>query len=426
MREKDFPILKKKINGHPLVYLDNAATTQKPSAVIESVSSFYKNQNANPHRGIHSLSREATELYENARDKVQKFIGAGSREEIIFTSSATEAINLVANSWGQTNIKRGDEIVLTEMEHHSNLVPWQMLAKSKGAKLKFIPFHNSPNPSYLKRGTKKEKAPSLNLREGKGELDLSKLDKLITKKTKLLSLVHVSNFLGTINPIEKIIKAARKAGAKVLIDGAQAGGHLKIDVRKLNCDFYVLSGHKMYGPTGIGVLYGKKELLSKMPPYQFGGHMIKKVGFDRTTFADLPYKFEAGTMPVAQAVGLGTAVDYLNALGIDRIRNYESGIMKKAFVALSGISGVRIYGPDIKKRGPIISFNVIGVPAHDLASILDDHGVAIRTGHHCAMPTHAKFGLTASARVSFALYNEKKDIQQLIKGIKDAKARFNL
>ena len=425
MSNLDFPILRRKINGKPLIYLDNASTAQKPRRVIEAISDFYKFNNANIHRGIHTLSQEATKMYEAGRDKVQKFINAGSREEIIFTSGATEAINLVVWTWGHENIRRRDEILLTEMEHHSNIVPWQMLAKKKQVKIKYAPI-----------------APD-------GRLKLSAFISLITHKTKILSLTHISNVLGTINPIEKIIKIAHSRGAKVLIDGAQAGGHIKIDVQKLNADFYVLSGHKMYGPTGVGVLYGKKDLLMEMPPYQTGGHMIKRVTFEEATWNDLPWKFEAGTANIAEVIGLGAAIEFLNSPSltlptrgrerkkitkfpsldgrgkgrvIETIEQYEQKLTAYSLRLLSQIPGLTIYGPrDAKDRIGVISFNLKNIPPHDLASILDEQGIAIRTGHHCAMPLHQKLGIESSARVSLAIYNTKGDIDRLIDGLNHAR-----
>ncbi|MBI4050535.1 MAG: cysteine desulfurase [Candidatus Doudnabacteria bacterium] len=426
MLSKQFPILNRKIKGRRLVYLDNASTAQKPRAVIETISDFYQKHNANIHRGIHTLSQEATTLYEGARDKIKKFINAKSREEIIFTSGATESINLVVWTWGHRNIKRGDEILLTEMEHHSNLVPWQMLAKKKRAELKFIPI----TKSY--------------------ELKAKSLIYLITSRTKIVSLTQVSNVLGTINPVGKIIKAAHAKGAKVLIDGAQAGGHIPIDVQKLGCDFYVLSGHKMYGPTGVGVLYGRRELLEKMPPYQTGGHMIKRVSLDpgsspghrrklRLAWNALPYKFEAGTANIAEVIGLGTAVNFLTPLihkrgtpslkvreGGGELLKHEKKLTDYALKRLRKIPGLTIYGPQTAKdRIGIISFNLKVVPPHDLASILDQQGIAIRTGHHCAMPLHEKLGVESTARISLALYNTKEDIDKLIEGIKNAHRVFS-
>lgn len=406
--------MSRRINGHKLTYLDNASTSQKPRPVIEAVSDFYKLHNANIHRGIHTLSQEATQMYEGARDKVRQFINARAREEIIFTSGATESINLAVWTWGHENIHRGDEILLSEMEHHSNIVPWQVLAKKKGARVKYIPVRIS----LPRRGEGPRE------RSNYGRLDLRNLDNLITNRTKIVSLCHISNVLGTVNPVEKIIKAIRqrRTSAKILIDGAQAGGHLKIDVQKLNCDFYVLSGHKMYGPTGVGILYGKKGLLEKMPPYQTGGHMIKTVNLESSTWADLPHKFEAGTASIAEVVGLGAAIDFLfPLLSHSALSKYESRLTAYALKGLRKVPGLTIYGPkDNKDRIGVISFNLKGIPPHDLASILDEQGIAIRTGHHCAMPLHQKLGIESSARVSFAIYNSKADVDKLINSIKRA------
>ncbi len=403
MLEKHFPILGRKINGQGLVYIDNASTTQKPREVIEAILDFYLNHNANIHRGIHTLSQEATKLYETARDKVQKFINARFREEIIFTHGATESINLVVWTWGHENIHRGDEILLSEMEHHSNLVPWQMLAKKKGAKLKFIPI----SKSY--------------------KLEARSFNKLVTKKTKIVALTHVSNVLGTVNPVEKIAKIAHKKGAVVLLDGAQAGGHIPIDVQKLGCDFYVLSGHKMYGPTGVGVLYGRRDILQKMPPYQTGGHMIGSVDWYNSTWNDIPFKFEAGTANIAEVIGLGAAVDFLQKTGTQKIRNYESKITNYALKKLKNIPGLTVYGSRTgKNRIGVISFNLKNIPPHDLASILDKKGIAIRTGHHCTMPLHRKLEVEATARASFGIYNTKKDIDKLIAAIEYAKQVFRV
>lgn len=451
MRETNFPILKRRINGRRLVYLDNASTTQKPRAVIAAISGYYEKHNANIHRGIHTLSQEATSLYEGARDKVQKFINAQAREEIIFTRGATESINLVVWTWGHENINRGDEILLSEMEHHSNLVPWQILARKKGTKLKFIPVHQlttSPHPSPDLGRVPRRQERSNHI----GRLDLRNLNKLLTRRTKIVALTHVSNVLGTVNPVEKIIKAAHRRGAKVLIDGAQAGGHVKIDVQKIGCDFYVLSGHKMYGPTGVGVLYGKKQLLEKMPPYQAGGHMIRKVDWQKSTWNELPYKFEAGTASIAEVIGLGAAVDFLNSplpnpprqgegnkkkfpsldgrgkgRVIDAIEQRESQLTTYALKKLEKIPGLTIYGPkDIKDRIGVISFTLPDIPAHDLASILDSQGIAIRAGHHCAMPLHQKFGVEGTARVSLAVYNTKEDIDRFINVLLFAKRKLSL
>lgn len=390
----EFPILKRKINGKQLVYLDNASTTQKPQSVIRAMTDFYARHNANVHRGIYKLSQEATQMYEGARDKMRDFINAKSRDEIIFTSGATEAINLVVWTWGHENIKRGDEILLTEMEHHSNLVPWQALVKKKGARLRFIPI------------------------AADHRLQIADLNKLITKKTKIVALNHVSNVLGTINPVEKIVRAAHKKGAVVLVDGAQAGGHIKIDVQKLAADFYVLSGHKMYGPTGVGILYGRREFLENMPPYQYGGEMVRSVDWQTAIWAELPYKFEAGTMPIAEVVGLGAAIDYVS----EKLKTQsEKQITDYTLKQLKKVPGLTVHGPQSgKDRIGVISFTLKGVPAHDLASILDERGIAIRAGHHCAIPLHEKLGMAATARVSLGVYNTKRDIDEVIAGIKRA------
>src|SRR3989338_1240096 len=433
MLENQFPILKRKIRGHRLVYLDNAATTQKPVVVLEAMDEYYRKHNANIHRGIHTLSIEATDMYDGARDKVQKFLNAAAREEIVFTGGGTEANNLVVWTWGHENIHRGDEILLTEMEHHSNLVPWQELARKKGAKIKFIPVTppqlSSPtkgggisSKSFPPPGGEELPARSAGGKEG-GTLDLSNLNRLLTRKTKIVSLVHSSNFLGTVNPIEKIVKAARKVCALTLIDGAQAGAHERIDVRRIGCDFYVLSGHKMYGPTGVGVLYGKKSILESMPPYQTGGHMIEEVDYERATWNVLPWKFEAGTAKIAEVIGLGAAIDFLNKTGLKKIRSYESKITNYALKKLKDIPGIMIYGP--QKRVPVIAFTSKAVPAHDLASLLDGRGVAVRTGHHCTMQLHRKLGIQSSARASFVLYNTKADVDALTDAVKFAIAKFH-
>jgi cysteine desulfurase/selenocysteine lyase len=403
MFERKFPILKRKIHGHRLAYLDSASTTQKPREVIDAMSDYYENHNANIHRGIHTLSQEATAKYEGVRDKVKKFINATSREEIIFTSGATAALNLIAATWGEQNIKRGDEILLTEMEHHSNLVPWQIIARKKGAKLKFIPISEAYS------------------------LQLATLQRLVTSRTKIVALTHISNVLGTINELSEISQAAHRHGAIVVADGAQAGGHLPIDVQKLGADFYVLAGHKMYGPTGIGVLYGRRELLEKMPPYQTGGHMVRSVSWQAATWSDLPGKFEAGTANIAEVIGLGAAIDFLSSVGWGKIARHEQNLTSDALDKLQKIPGLKIYGPTrAQNRIGVISFTLRDVPPHDLASILDEQDIAIRTGHHCAMPLHTRLGIESSARVSFGLHNSKKDIDELIRGIQHARRIFQL
>lgn len=397
MNSRQFPIFERKIRGNPLVYLDNAATTQKPRVVIEAMSEYYSRHNANVHRGVHTLAQEATRLFELTRDKVQKFINAKSREEIVFTRGATESLNLVAATWGEENIGPGDEIVLTEMEHHSNLVPWQRLVKKKRAKLRFISIDEN------------------------GRLDSRSISRLIRRGVKLVSVMHASNVLGTINHVRAIARRAHAVGAKMVVDGAQAGAHLPIDVQKLNCDFYVLAGHKMYGPTGVGVLYGKKDLLENMPPYESGGHMIRTVSLMNATWNDPPGKFEAGTPSVAEVVGLGAAVDFINKSGEKKLYRHEEQLLKYALQKLLKIDGLTLYGPkEGTDRLGVFSFTVAGVPPHDLATILDDRGIAVRTGHHCAMPLHSKLGAESTARASLAGYNTKKDIDELVRGIREA------
>src|SRR3989344_2601011 len=399
---KDFSILNQKINGKPLVYFDNAATAQKPKQVIEAVSNFYKTGNANIHRGIHTLSEIATADFEKTREKAAKFIKANDSSEIIFTRNATESINLVAHSWGGNNIKKGDEILLTQMEHHANIVPWQILAKEVGAIIKYIPITKN------------------------GELDLKILPKLLNKKTKLVGLVHTSNVLGTINPVEKIARMAKKIGAAVLIDGAQSVPNMPVDVKKLGCDFFVFSSHKMMGPSGVGVLWAKKGLLEIMPPFLGGGEMIKQVSFDKMPeFNEVPQKFEAGTPNIEGVIGLGAAADYLNRIGINRIRKYERELTAYALKKFSALNGVRIYGPKAaRKRVGVICFNLGKIHAHDLASFLDEEGIAIRSGHHCAMPLMKVLGIPACARISFSAYNTKEEIDYFIKALEKIYVRF--
>lgn len=393
----DFPILGQKMNGQRLVYLDNAATTQKPRSVIDTISEFYEKYNANTHRGIYQLSENATTLYEEAREKVRAFIGAEKTEEIIFTRGATEAINLVAYSWGRKNIEKGDEILLTEMEHHSNIVPWQLLAREKSAVLKFIPVDES------------------------GKLKLDNIDQYFTKRTKLLAMIQVSNVLGIVNPIKEIIAKAHTNNIPVLLDGAQSAPHMAVDVKEMDCDFFALSGHKMLAPTGVGVLYVREDVLEEMPPFQSGGSMIREVTMEETQFEDLPIKFEAGTMPIAQVVGLGAAIDYLNSVGMDNIWKHEQEIVNYALDQVRAIKGVTVYGPKEKiERSGVVSFAIDGVHPHDTASILDEAGVAIRAGHHCAQPLLRALGTEATARASFYLYNDQKDVDQLVEAIHQA------
>jgi cysteine desulfurase/selenocysteine lyase len=398
----DFPILDREVRpGVPLVYLDSAATSQKPRVVIDAMNDYYRRSNANVHRGIHQLAEEATALYEGARQKIAHFIHAASTKEVIFTRNTTEAINLVAYSWGRANIRAGDGIVLTEMEHHSNLVPWQILAAERGAKIHIIPVTNG------------------------GELDLSPLDGILAQKPKLVCFTHMSNVLGTINPVQEIAAKAHAAGALVLVDGAQSVPHLPVDVQALGMDFFAFSGHKMCGPTGIGVLWGRQAILDEMPPFLGGGDMIKRVYLREFKPNDLPHKFEAGTPAIAEAIGLGAAVDYLTALGMSNVRRHEVELTGYALDRLSGVKGIRIYGPrQAEERGGAIAFNVGEIHAHDLASILDREGIAIRAGHHCAMPLHQKLGAAATARASFYVYNDTSEIDRLADVLDTARRWF--
>ena len=389
---KDFPILDQKINGHDLVYLDNAATTQKPNSVIETISRYYSEINSNIHRGVHTLSQLATDEYEDTRKKAQQLLNAKSLSEIIFTRGTTEAINLIVSSWGGSELKAGDEVIISEMEHHSNIVPWQMICERTGAILKVIPMNDD------------------------GELLIDEYKKLINEKTKMVAVVHVSNALGTINPVKEIIKIAHDHGALVLLDGAQAVAHLAVDVQELDCDFYAFSGHKLYGPTGIGVLYGKQKLLEKMPPYQGGGDMIRMVTFEKTEYNDLPYKFEAGTPNIAGTIGLGAAIDYVSGIGFDAINAHENTLLEYATEQLQEIAGFRAIGT-AKEKASVLSFVIKGIHPHDLGTILDTEGIATRTGHHCAMPVMAHFKLPATARASFALYNTKQEVDILKAGL---------
>jgi len=390
----DFPILQEKIRNKPLVYLDNAASCQKPQQVIDSIVHCYTHEYANVHRGVHTLSVRATDRYEGAREKIKDFIHAQSSKEIIFVRGATEAINLVAQTFGKTHIKTGDEILITAMEHHSNIVPWQMLCKETGAVLKVAP---------------------INLQ---GELIYSEFAALLSEKTKLVSVVHMSNALGTVNPVKKIIAAAKEKNIPVLLDGAQAIPHMSIDVQDLDCDFYVFSGHKLYAPSGIGVLYGKQALLEAMPPYQGGGDMIRKVTFTETEYNTLPYKFEAGTPNIADAIGLGAAIDYLNTIGMDNVAAYEAELLAYATEQAHQIKGLRIIG-DNENKGAILSFVLDKIHPHDIGTMLDSLGIAVRAGHHCAMPVMDFFEVPATARASFATYNTKQEIDTLMAGIED-------
>ncbi|OQP63558.1 cysteine sulfinate desulfinase [Niastella vici] len=391
---QQFPALNRQVKGQPLVYFDNAATTQKPQVVIDALVDYYTNFNANVHRGIHTLAEEATAAFEASRDAARQFINAASREEIIFTRGTTEGINLVAYTWGRKNIQAGDEIIITEMEHHSNIVPWQILCEEKGAVLKVIPQQD-------------------------GELLLDEYKKLLSSKTKLVSVVHVSNALGTVNPVEQIIQLAHAAGAKVLIDGAQSTVHLDIDVQAMDCDFFAFSSHKVYGPTGIGVLYGKKQLLEAMPPFQGGGEMIKEVTLEKTTYADLPYKFEAGTPNIGDAVVLKSALEYVSKIGKEKIRDHENELLAYATEQLLQLPGLRIIGNAANKVS-VVSFVIDKVHPQDIGILLDNRGIAVRTGHHCAQPLMHCFGIPGTIRASFAMYNTKEEIDQLITGLQKA------
>ena len=391
--KSDFPTLKQKINGNELVYLDNAATTQKPEKVIKALESYYRSINSNIHRGVHTLSVRATNAYEEARSKVAAFINAENREEIIFVRGATEAINLVANSYVRPILKEGDQIMISQMEHHANIVPWQIICEQRKAELKIIPMND------------------------KGELLIEKIEGMISEKTKFISINHVSNSLGSVNRIEDVIKVAHDNDIRIMIDGAQAVQHLSVDLMKLNADFYCFSGHKIYAPTGIGVLYGKKELLGKMPPYHGGGDMIKSVTFEKTVYNDIPNRFEAGTPNIAGVIGLGTAIDYLVSIGIEDIAKHEKELLDYATQEIIKIEEVRIIGNAIEKAS-VLSFVIEGIHPHDIGTIMDKQGVAIRTGHHCTQPTMDFYGVPATARASFAIYNTKKDVNALINSVK--------
>jgi cysteine desulfurase/selenocysteine lyase len=395
----DFPILKTTVHGKPLVYLDNAATSQKPQAVIDATTRYYSADNSNIHRGVHLLSQRATTQYEDARIKVQNFINAAHSQEVIFVRGTTEAINLVVNTYGRANVRAGDEILITTMEHHSNIVPWQILCEEKGATLRVVPINDE------------------------GDLILEEFDKLLNSRTKLVSLAHVSNALGTINPVRRIIESAHSLGVPVLLDGAQAAPHTKINVQALDCDFYAFSGHKLFGPTGIGVLYGKSQLLDAMPPYQGGGDMIATVTFDKTTYNTLPYKFEAGTPNIAGTIALGTAIDYVNQIGLDNIANYEHELLAYGTEALSQVPGLRLIGT-AKEKASVFSFVLEGIHPHDVGTILDREGIAVRTGHHCTMPLMNRLGIPATSRASLAFYNTKDEIDALVAGIHKVKEVF--
>jgi len=396
---QDFPILDQSINGHPLVYLDNAASSQKPIQVIDAVANYYRKDNANVHRGVHRLSQRATDAYEGARDKVRGFVNAKSDKEIIFVRGATEAINLVAQSFVRPQLQVGDEILISHLEHHANIVPWQILCEQTGAKLKVIPMTEV------------------------GELDLSTFDDLLTTRTKILAVGHVSNALGTINSVKEMIVKAHAKNIPVLIDGAQAVPHMVVDVQDLDCDFYVFSGHKMFAPTGIGALYGKQDLLAEMPPWQGGGDMILSVSFEHTQYNELPYKFEAGTPNIAGTIGLGAAIDYMQNLGISNLAEHEHNLLVAATEKVNAIDGVRIIGT-AEHKASVLSFMIEGVHPHDVGTIFDQQGVAIRTGHHCAQPVMQFYGIPATARASFAFYNTMEEVDALVLGIKKVQELF--
>jgi cysteine desulfurase/selenocysteine lyase len=401
----DFPILHRKVSGgKPLVYLDNAATTQKPLAVIDAIRDYYMNYNSNIHRAVHQLAEEATLAFEKTREKLAKFINAKSTDEIIFTRNATEALNLVAYSWGRANVKKDDKIVITEMEHHSNIVPWQILSSEKGAKLEYIGVDDN---GYLQ------------MHEYKGHLD--------SNRVKLVSVTHMSNVLGTIVPVNDIIKMSHEKGIPVLIDGAQSVPHIAVDVQKMDCDFMAFSAHKMLGPTGVGVLYVKRDILEKMPPFMGGGDMIKEVHKYETMYNDLPFKFEGGTPNIADVIGYGAAIDYLNNLGMDKVREHEIELTKYAIERISGVKGVTLYGPrSLKDRGGVVSFNIGDIHPHDLATIMNDHGVAIRSGHHCAQVLMERLDVAATSRASFYIYNRKEEVDTFIGALEEAKRLFKI
>ncbi|MEK6769653.1 MAG: cysteine desulfurase [Gemmatimonadota bacterium] len=395
----DFPILQERVHGKPLVYLDNGATSQKPRQVIDAISRYYATENANVHRGVYWLSEHATALYEGAREKARRFVNAREAREIIFVRGTTEAINLVASSFGRANLSAGDEVLVTAMEHHSNIVPWQLICGERGARLRVIPM------------------------DQRGVLCVDEVPKLLGPKTKLVAMVHVSNSLGTINPVKEIVALAHARGIPVLVDGAQAAPHLPIDVQDLDCDFYTVSGHKMFGPTGIGVLYGKAERLDSMAPYQGGGDMIRSVTFEKTTYAPLPAKFEAGTPHIAGAVGLGAAIDYLAALDWQQLAAHEADLLAYATGSLAQVTGLRLIGTAPHKAS-VVSFVMDGVHAHDVGTIVDQEGVAIRTGHHCTQPVMDFFGVPATARASFAFYNDRDDVDRLVEAVKKVRELF--
>jgi len=397
---EDFPVLKQRIHGKPLVYLDSAATAQKPFAVIDAIRKFYEVDCANIHRGVHELSQRSTAAYEETRTKAKRFLNARAKNEVIFVRGTTEGINLVASSWGRKNVREGDEIVISALEHHSNIVPWQLLCEEKGAKLRVIPM------------------------DDRGELLLEEYEKLLGPRTRMVAVGHISNALGTVNPVRQIVEMAHRAGALALIDGAQAAPHMKIDVQALDADFYAFSGHKVFGPTGIGILYGKARLLNAMPPYQGGGDMIKTVTFEKTVYADLPYKFEAGTPSIAGGIGLGAAFDYVTRIGLDKIAAYEHELLVYGTEALSRIPGLRLIGT-AREKAAVLSFVIDGIHPHDIGTVLDRQGIAVRTGHHCAQPVMDRFGVPATTRASLAFYNTVAEIDALTAGLGKVKEIFS-
>jgi cysteine desulfurase/selenocysteine lyase len=394
-----FPILHQEVNGHPLVYLDNAATSQKPVSVIEALKHYYEWDNSNVHRGVHTLGSRATDAYEGAREKVAKFIHASSEQEIVFTRGTTTAINIVATSYARSVLREGDEIVITPMEHHSNLIPWQQAAKATGATLKYIPLQKD------------------------GTISLADVENVITDRTKIVSIVYISNVLGVINPIKEIARIAHKHGAKIMVDGAQSTPHMKVDVQDLDCDFYAFSGHKMCGPTGIGVLYGKKSILENMEPIEFGGEMIDHVDLQNSTWKELPWKFEGGTPIIAGAVGLGAAIDFLQQVGMDEILQHDMKLTEYALERMTKIEGLTVYGPHVNRAG-LVTFNLGDVHPHDVATVLDSQGIAIRAGHHCCQPLMRWIEESSTARASFYLYNTEDDVDQLVKGLQKTKEYF--
>lgn len=396
---KEFPVLHQNVNGHPLVYLDNAASSQMPQQVADRIHRYHTSEHSNVHRGIHTLSQKATDAYEAARKKIQHFINAADEHEIIYTTGTTDAINLVANSYGLTNFSEGDEVILSEMEHHANIVPWQMVAQKTGAVIKVIPITES------------------------GELNMEAYKKLLSPRTKMVSVIHISNALGTVNPVKEIVDLAHEAGAVTLIDGAQSIPHQKIDIQEMDTDFYVFSSHKMCGPTGFGILYGKKHLLDEMPPYRGGGDMIDKVTFEETTYNVVPFRFEAGTPPIAASIGLSEAVDYLSEIGMDAIEEREAQLVEYAVSELRKIDGLRFIG-EAENRASVVSFVFDNIHASDIGTILDKQGIAVRTGHHCAQPVMRRFNIPATARASLAFYNNHDDVDRLTEGIRYAKSFF--